>query len=717
MAINRWLTTCAGLVALLLGLGQAAVARAAEVLQVRAALHQSHARQPSQDTGAAQVPAHSRIVFDLAALRPGAAEQVRVEPVPAGTGSAWAVFLDMPLSARAAAQIRALPDRLPGVVFDLKQTGTAASSVLTLRFERPTVLARHFVLPGRRGQQERLVLDFIPAASPAALVAAHELSAQELSAQELPAQGLPISAIGRVAVAGAGGVIEGRDSRHDSHLPDPHRNTPALALLANEQAEQTQEAQAQEAQTQEAQAQASQPRQEAGQPGRGEPGTVQGTEPGAFDTAPAAPAPEAQTGPDGPKLPRSQMEPADAMPLQGPGDALPPPPGGGSPLTLWGFFEAEGRWFPQDSRDGAPDHLIGSMAMEPTIEYSWQGGSQFLRVTGFARVDTVTENRTHADVREAKYVGVFGPLELTVGVDRRFWGVTEAVHLVNIINQVDTLEDVDFEDYLGQPLVSAAYTTRYGTFSAFLMPYFRERLFPIGEDRPNLPVKVNRTLTQYDSGDNNWHPDWAVRWSLREGPVDLGLSYFSGFSREPQLLLALDALGQPQLIPRYNVIDQVGVDLQATLGAWLLKFEGIHRWDPVEDYAAFAAGFEYTLYGVSSAGADLGLLAEYLYDERGKGTRPVPGFPPFSNVSPYDDDLFVGLRWSGNDINSTELLGGAIVDLDTKSKAFVVEASRRLGQNLRISLDGRFFTSVSTRDVLWPLGDDDFIQLKIQWHY
>lgn len=684
MAANRWLTILLRFSALLAGVGltgagHPTVAEAAEVQRVRAALHNDSAQTP-----ATEPQSRTRIVFDLQNVRPGSNEAADLRPERSADGLEWTLVLGAPLSARAEAQLRALPRRIPGLDIRLVREDSPPMCKVTLRFDKPTMLARQFVLPGRTGQQERLVLDFTPDAGPVpAMVVASQ-------AQAVPAPS-GLTALMPAAFPAAAPDPSAASRPHILPLSAPATLAQNTALPP-------------------------------GASGQAEPARAGTGEQGGDKQNPDAQNPDVQ-GPDvqgpeerAPGRARPQAEPAGAMPLQR-DDELPPPPTGESPLTLWGFFEAEGRWFPQDSRDGAPDHLIGSMAMEPTVEYSWKGGSQFLRFTGFARVDTVTENRTHADVREAKYVGVFGPLEMTVGVDRRFWGVTEAVHLVNIINQVDTLEDVDFEDYLGQPLISAAYTTRFGTFSAFLMPYFRERLFPTGEDRPNLPVKINRTLTQYESGNNNWHPDWALRWSLREGPVDLGLSYFSGFSRDPQLLLSFNSQGRPELIPRYNLIDQVGIDLQATLGSWLLKFEGIHRWDPVDDYAAFAAGFEYTFYGVSAAGADLGVLAEYLYDERGKGTPLAPGIPPFSNVSPYDDDVFVGFRWSGNDIASTEVLGGAIFDLDTKSKAFVIEASRRLGNNLRISLDGRFFSSISTRDVLWPAGDDDFIQLKLQWHY
>lgn len=377
-------------------------------------------------------------------------------------------------------------------------------------------------------------------------------------------------------------------------------------------------------------------------------------------------------------------------------------------VRLTGMVEAEARWFPSRSADGVGSRWFGSVALEPTFEANIfaDRDDQRIRITGFARLDTATGSRTHWDIREAKWTGQLGPVDVTLGADRQFWGVTESVHLVNVLNQIDTLEDVDGEDYLGQPMAAVSWPGRFGTLSGYVLPYFRERRFPGRDDRPNGPLPVDRALTSYQSGSEQWHVGWAARWSHSHGPFDLGLSHFSGTSREPLLRPTLNGAGAPVLAPHYELIDQSGLDLQVTSGALLLKLEAIHRWAPSGDFGAVAGGAEYTLFNLGGSGADLGLLAEYSHDERG------PAGP-----SPFNSDMFVGLRFAGNDVSGTQALVGAIFDLEQDSQAFTLEASRRIGSSLRVSLDGRLFAGSRAADPLNLLADDDFLQVKAQWFF
>ncbi|MGD8326918.1 MAG: hypothetical protein PVF65_08390 [Sphingomonadales bacterium] len=371
-----------------------------------------------------------------------------------------------------------------------------------------------------------------------------------------------------------------------------------------------------------------------------------------------------------------------------------------------GFVEAELRSFPQNSDDGVSSHFTGSFALAPKVTFNWDGGDQQIVIAPFGRVDVQDDGRTHADIREAKYVGAFGPLELRLGFDTVFWGVTESVHLVDIINQDDALEDIDQEDKLGQLMANVRYVSDIGTFSFYALPWSRERDFAGRKGRPNTPLPIDRSQTQWQSDDEDWRFTWAARWSKAAGPFDIGLSYFSGNARDPRLLLGQDALGAPVLIPRYDVIKQAGVDVQATFGPLLLKTEAIHQWNDFDDFAAFAAGFEYSFFNVGDGAGNLGVLAEYLYDERDDNL-----------LAPFEDDLFFGLRWSSNDVAGTQILAGAVVDLDGDGNAINVEMSRRLGSKWSISVDARLFTGVDSGDPLQFLADDDFIQLRIARHF
>ncbi len=68
--------------------------------------------------------------------------------------------------------------------------------------------------------------------------------------------------------------------------------------------------------------------------------------------------------------------------------------------------------------------------------------------------------------------------------------------------------------------------------------------------------------------------------------------------------------------------------------------------------------------GVLQSDMDLGVLMEYLYDERGDAA-PIA----------FENDLFIGLRLTANDAQSSELLTGVIRDLDSGALLFNLEAS------------------------------------------
>ena len=180
-----------------------------------------------------------------------------------------------------------------------------------------------------------------------------------------------------------------------------------------------------------------------------------------------------------------------------------------------------------------------------TFQAKWWDGDLTFRLTPFARLDLVDDKRTHFDVREAKFDLVLDKWSATVGLDTVFWGKTEAVHLVDIINQTDGVEDLDDEDRLGQPMLKVAYLAEFGEFSAYYLPYFRERTFagPEGRLRPNPVVRTGRAV--YDTGAEEWTPSFAARFTGVFGDVDLGVSAFHGIGRDPAFFFDGVGPGRP----------------------------------------------------------------------------------------------------------------------------------------------------------------------------
>jgi len=349
--------------------------------------------------------------------------------------------------------------------------------------------------------------------------------------------------------------------------------------------------------------------------------------------------------------------------------------------------------------EGQHDGVQPSIAFEPEVDWASEEGDFQARFVPFLRLDNRDSERTHGDVREAYLRYIADDWEALAGVNRVFWGVTESRHLVNIINQIDEVENVDEEDFLGEPMINLAVQRDYGLFSFFVLPGFRERTFAGEDGRLRTPLPVDEGAAEYESDAEELSTDVALRYSHFLDEWDIGASYFYGTSREARLVLSDDAT---QFEPRYDQIHQVGLDLQYTKDAWLWKFEGIVR-EGQGTFGAFVGGFEYTFYQIKKTNADLGVLSEYLHDGRGNDKAPPTAF---------DNDLFLGARLTLNDIDDTAALVGTVVDLENGTTSLRLEAERRVGDSQKIELESQWFAHVDDDDVLAAAENDSYILLR-----
>jgi len=275
-----------------------------------------------------------------------------------------------------------------------------------------------------------------------------------------------------------------------------------------------------------------------------------------------------------------------------------------------------------------------------------------------------------------------------------------------VINQTDGVEDFDGEDKLGQQMINLSMVNDWGIVDVFLLPGFRERTYAGEEGRLRGPLVVDEDNVSYESSAGQQHLDVALRWAHSVGDYDLGAYWFHGTNREAYL----SPTSENTLQQYYSQMDQLGVDVQATLGDWLWKFEGIYRSTSLEDFWATQAGFEYSFIGVFESNLDLGLLMEHSWDSRGEVAQGAQG-------SLMQNDLFLGARLAFNDMQSSELLMGIGSDLDHNAYSFMIEASRRFGDNFIASFDVRLLQSNDENDLLYFLSNDDHAQLSVAWYF
>jgi len=362
------------------------------------------------------------------------------------------------------------------------------------------------------------------------------------------------------------------------------------------------------------------------------------------------------------------------------------------------------RIFTQDARWPGQDDSTAQLSIAGATEFRWRGDESRASIIPYLRYDETDDERSLADLREAYWAKEAESYELLLGVNTVFWGVTESVHLVDIINQTDAVADIDGEDKLGQPMINLEMQRDWGLVSVYVLPYFRERTFAGKDGRLRTPIPVDTDNAEYESSAEENHVDLALRYSHYFGNIDIGVHAFSGTNREPRLIPNDDG---SKLIPYYDQINQLGIDLQYTVDAWLWKLEAITRETQNDSFSAAVGGFEYTFYQVADSSADVGALLELQYDGRDEDEP----------LALTDNDLFAGIRLAFNDTQDTTMLTGMGYDLETSETYLNIEAERRLGEDSVLELRARFFTNADQGDTGYAIENDDYLQLRLSQYF
>lgn len=369
---------------------------------------------------------------------------------------------------------------------------------------------------------------------------------------------------------------------------------------------------------------------------------------------------------------------------------------------LSGNFKIDYRYYPNEALYDGQHEQYFSGYFQPEIYLEWNKGKQLFQFTGFGRIDQYDTYSTHADLREFYWQMLFKKWEISVGLKKIFWGVTESNHIVDVINQLDGYEGFDIEQKLGQPMVHFSWSPKWGTIDIIAMSYFRQLHFPGPEGRPRPPSLLDYDKTAYESDLNEYQPEIAVRWSHSFSIFDFGLSQFFGTSRAP-IFQTTDTV---TFNAYYEQIGQTGIDVQAYTGSMLWKAEGIYRTSNRKIIKSYVVGGEYTFSNILQTGADLGLILEYNFDDRGPEL-----------LTALDNDMFFGIRIALNDRQSSDLLGGYILDMANQTQRYFVEINRRLGDSWKLSIEASGFNNIDESEFIYLIRNDNYLKVSLAKYF
>ncbi len=307
------------------------------------------------------------------------------------------------------------------------------------------------------------------------------------------------------------------------------------------------------------------------------------------------------------------------------------------------------------------------------------------------------------------------------GRNIRFWGALEVRNIVDGFNPQEMRNDPFETDKMGVMNAQYSHYTESGELSIIVK--FEERdqkmaAFPYVYYF--FPAFVNYEDT-LQSESSRYRPTLYLSYSGStdtEYAVDYALILQHGYDSQRYFTLDAPLVGIPVNLEQHAyLVNKISTYNTMVVGNTLLKVEVLYADvidDPnISDYMHLGLGVEYTLTQFIGD-ANFGLIAEYYYYdtfESGKYTD-LELFEIFQN------DLFIGGRYSFNDADGSSIIGGAVLDLDYDEQSYYVEYETRIADILKVYMDYRYIEP--SKDMLTAfhlLGRHQRVSLNLAYHF
>ena len=319
------------------------------------------------------------------------------------------------------------------------------------------------------------------------------------------------------------------------------------------------------------------------------------------------------------------------------------------------------------------------------------------------------EQRRYAILRELEIRRDIGSYSLSLGKTVRFLGALEGYNIADVYNR---------KNYLLDPFSKSA---KLGTWGVHGVVYFDEADFSVSVKLYEEDHKYPVSSTPYRFFP--WHYDETLNVEQsRYSPSVLGVykcapsdflelqaGVFHGYDSK-RIFVFSNAATLTQ--NAYRATKALLV-LNAVFQESIFKLEAVYtdvaQEKNMSNYTQLGVGIEHGMYDIF--GTDIGLYAEYYrYSYLGGGLKNVD----LSEV--YDNDIFLALKWSFNDVGSSEIKVGILHDIKRDERIVKIESSSRIMEHFIV--DAAFLQSVVKEDTpLYFMGDMQRITFGLTYNF
>ena len=350
----------------------------------------------------------------------------------------------------------------------------------------------------------------------------------------------------------------------------------------------------------------------------------------------------------------------------------------------------------------------GNFTLQQQLELNYSEGDFEAAVNVYAQEDSYDlsdekNERTFIRLDELYGKYYFENDMIFGGRNIRFWGALEVNNIVDTFNTKDFR--TDGLDPQKQGAWNASYTHYFESSEISLIAKFYEEKQQMAA-QPYVyyffPERLGPFEVSYnpdrESSESLYRPTLYLSYSgstESDYPIDYALIVQHGFDSQ-RAFNAVDNFTTltKTFVEEVYLVNKFMTYNTMVVGSTLLKVEALatdviddnvsSAGKRVADYYQFGLGVEHTL-SAFIGDADLGLLAEYYYyntfDHSGTIATDLNLFQIFQN------DLFVGFRYTFNDAADSSIIAGAIIDMDYQEQSYSFKYETRLFDVLSLKAD------------------------------
>ena len=353
------------------------------------------------------------------------------------------------------------------------------------------------------------------------------------------------------------------------------------------------------------------------------------------------------------------------------------------------------------------------------LEYTKNNFSSVLEV--YAQEDSSDFNekkdndRSFIRVNEMYVQYEFEEDKILFGKNIRFWGALEAHNIVDTFNIQDGRNDPFTTDKIGAYNFEYAHYFQDSEFSMITKVYEQKNEMSSSSymySSLNGNENLNDTL---DSEESLYRPSVYLTYSgslYGDYSLDYAFIYQNGYDSQRYLSKSGNSFKQhAYLVNKFMTYNTMVID--STLYKLEFLYADIIDEDKISDYIHVALGIEHTLEQLED-GTEIGLISEYYYYD----TLDDDKFSDLDLAQVFQNDLFLGLRYSLNDEADTSAVGGVITDTQYNEQSYYVEYQTRIFDTFKLKLDARYIEpSTSHNTVFAKQGRQHSLGFNISYHF